>query len=81
MKRKLEVLAVPEAQKASRRPKTVTVKTLSSETGGKRKVFSLDGNSASFGEDFLYAFKANVKAARKKTRERRAALAAGKTVA
>ena len=73
MKKELEIRTVAESKKASRRPKTVVVKTLRSDDGVKTRVLGLDGNSASFGDDFLYAFKANVKAARKKNRARRAA--------
>jgi hypothetical protein len=76
----LEIRTVAEAKTASRRPKTVIVKTRSAESGGTTKVLALDGNSASFSDDFLYVFKANVKAARKKTRERRAAAGAAKPV-
>ena len=72
MTKPLEIRTLPEAKKASRRPKTVIVKTRANDSGGKTKVFALDGASASFSEDFLYVFKANVKAARKKTRERQA---------
>ena len=80
MKKDLEIRTVPEPKKASRRPKTVVIKTLSSDTGGKTRVMALDGNSASFGDDFLYVFKTNVKAARKRKRERSAAKGSGKPV-
>ena len=80
MSKDLEIRTVPEPKTASRRPKTVIVKTRSADSGAKTKVLALDGNSASFGDDFLYVFKANVKAARKKSRERRAATGVGKPV-
>lgn len=81
MKRELEIRTEAEPRKAGKRPKTVVVKSVSSDGGGKRtKVLSLDGASASFSDDFLYVFKANVKAARKKHRERRATAAGAKTV-
>ena len=64
--------AVANAKKASRRPKTVGVKTVSTNDGVKTRMFSLDANSASFGDDFLYVFKSNVKMARKKSKEHRA---------
>lgn len=73
MTKNLEIRTVPEPKSASRRPKSVIVKTRSGASGGKIKVLALDGASASFSDDFLYVFKANVKAARKKTRERSAA--------
>lgn len=66
MKPDLEIRTVDEPKRASRRPKTVVIKTVSTETGGKTKVLTLDANSASFGDDFLYVFTKNVKAARKK---------------
>ena len=68
-----ELRAVAKAKTASKRPKSVIVKTLSSGAGPRTRVFSLDANSASFGDDFLYVFKSNVKIARKKSKERRAA--------
>jgi hypothetical protein len=68
-----ELRAVDKAKTASKRPKSVTVKTLSSGAGPKTRVFALDANSASFGDDFLYVFKSNVKIARRKSKERRAA--------
>ncbi len=68
--------AEDKAKKAAKRPKTLVVKTLSTEQGGKARVFALDANSASFGEDFLYVFKSNVKLARRKSKERKAAGAA-----
>ncbi|MHB8529647.1 MAG: hypothetical protein ACYC8V_09085 [Caulobacteraceae bacterium] len=78
MARHLEVRAVAEAKKASKRPKSVVLKTLSTHAGEKTRVFALDANSVSFGEDFLYVFKSNVKAARRKSKERRAAGARAK---
>jgi hypothetical protein len=62
-----------KAKTASKRPKTVTIKTVSNDAGSKTRLFALDANSASFGDDFLYAFKSNVRLARKKSKERRAA--------
>lgn len=72
MAKTLELRAVANAKKASRRPKTVGVKTVSTNDGVKTRMFSLDANSASFGDDFLYVFKSNVKMARKKSKEHRA---------
>lgn len=80
MTKELEIRTAPEPKTASRRPKSVIVKTRNVDGGGKTKVLALDGESASFSDDFLYVFKANVKAARKKSRERRAATGTGKPV-
>ena len=80
MKPDLEIRTFDEPKRASRRPKTVVIKTVSTETGGKTKVLTLDANSASFGDDFLYVFTKNVKAARKKNRERSAVSGGGKPV-
>ena len=72
MAKHLELRTVPTAKKASKRPKTLVTRTLSTDKGEKRRLFALDANSASFGDDFLYVFKSNVKAARKKSKEHRA---------
>ena len=71
MAKHLELRAVEKAKKASKRPKSVVIKTVSTNTGAKTRVFALDANSASFGDDFLYVFKSNVKIARKKNKERK----------
>ena len=73
MAKHLELRTTSKAKPASKRPKTVAVKILSPNGGPKTRVFALDANSASFGDDFLYAFKSNVKLARRKSKERRAA--------
>jgi hypothetical protein len=78
MTKNLELRAVAKAKRASKRPKTVGTKTVSTEVGGKTRLFALDANSASFGADFLYVFKSNVKAARRKSKERRAAQSGAK---
>ncbi len=80
MSKDLEIRTVPEPKKASRRLKSVIVKTRLADAGGKTKVLALDGNSASFSDDFLYVFSANVKAAREKNRERRVAAGARKPI-
>ncbi|HEY2707609.1 MAG TPA: hypothetical protein VGI95_06105 [Caulobacteraceae bacterium] len=64
---KIEVKA--KAQRASKRPKSVSSKTLSTPAGAKTRVTSLDANSATFGADFLYVFKNNVRKARKGNRD------------
>ncbi|MDQ2859628.1 MAG: hypothetical protein M3T55_02660 [Pseudomonadota bacterium] len=73
MAKQPELRTIAKATTASKRPKTVTVKTLSTNGGPKTRVFALDANSASFGDDFLYAFKSNVQLARRKSKERSAA--------
>ena len=65
--RKLESFAT--AKRAAKRPKSVVVKTFSTEGGAKVKVLSVDANSASFGDDFLYAFKHNVRRARQENKD------------
>jgi hypothetical protein len=62
---KLTVQLEAKARKASKRPKSVIAKTVTTAAGGKLRVTSLDANSASFGADFLYVFKNNVRKARK----------------
>lgn len=66
----------PKAKKASKRPKSLGVKMVSTGAGARTRVFVLDPNSASFGDDFLYVFTSNVKRARRKTKDRKAAGAA-----
>ncbi len=63
---RIQVEARP--RKASKRPKSVVSKTLSTPAGAKQRVTSLDANSATFGADFLYVFKNNVRKARKGNR-------------
>jgi len=76
-----ELHAVEKAKKASKRPKSVVIKTVTTTQGGRARVFGLDANSASFGDDFLYVFKSNVKLARKKSKERGAPHAGAKPAA
>ena len=64
----LTIKVEAKARKASKRPKSVVAKTLSTEAGAKTRVTSLDANSATFGADFLYVFKNNVRKARKGNR-------------
>lgn len=67
---KLELVTNPKAKRASARPDSVTVKTIRSEQGEKIRVLSMDANSESFSDDFLYAFTRNVRLARKENKER-----------
>ena len=63
---KLKVQLEAKARKATNRPKGVVARTVTTAAGTKRRVTSLDANSASFGADFLYVFKNNVRKARAK---------------
>ena len=60
----LNIEVKAKAHKATKRPKSVVSKTLSTPAGAKTRVTSLDANSATFGADFLYVFKNNVRKAR-----------------
>ena len=64
----LNIQVKAKAHKATKRPKSVVAKTLSTPAGDKTRVTSVDANSASFGADFLYVFKNNVRKARKGNR-------------
>jgi len=66
---KIELRTEPKAQKAPTKPKTVLTRVLSTE-GGKAKVRVIDANSPNFGQEFLYVFAQNVRAARKENKER-----------
>ncbi|HEV2364905.1 MAG TPA: hypothetical protein VGS12_11985 [Caulobacteraceae bacterium] len=68
---KVRLQARPKA--AGKRPKSVAVKTVSTEGGEKRRLYLLDANSDTFGEDFLYVFSRNVERARAATRALRGA--------
>ena len=81
MGKHLQLRAVEKAKRASKRPKGVVIKTVSTTKGAKTRVFTLDANSASFGDDFLYVFKSNVKLARSKSRKHRASNAGAKPAA
>ena len=64
----LNIQVKAKAHKATKRPKSVVAKTLSTPAGDKKRGTSLDANSATFGADFLYVFKNNVRKARKGNR-------------
>ena len=66
---KLELTKNPKAKRASARPDSVTIKTVRGDQGEKVRVLSMDANSESFGDDFLYAFTRNVRLARKENKE------------
>jgi hypothetical protein len=67
---KCKVSVSKTPKRAQRRPSTVRVKTLHSAAGDKVRVLSVDANSATFGDDFLYVFKQNVKKAREENKAR-----------
>lgn len=54
--------------RAGARPKSVGVKTRLTSEGEKVRVLTVDANSPSFGEDLLYVFTQNVKAARRENK-------------
>ncbi len=54
----------PQPVKAGRRPASVSSGHITTEKGEKKRVMTVQANSASFGSDFLYVFKENVRAAR-----------------
>ena len=55
-----------EARRAKKRPKSVGFNTVTTPTGAKTRIASIDANSATFGADFLYVFKNNVRRARQR---------------
>lgn len=61
----LHIHVEAKARRATTRPKSVGSKTVATGAGAKTRVASLDANSSTFGADFLYVFKANVRRARK----------------
>ncbi len=61
----LKIHLEPKPRRATKRPKSVVSKTVATNAGVKLRVKALDANSADFGADFLYVFKANVRRARK----------------
>lgn len=69
---KLQVRRYDKPTKAPSDAK-VGLKTVRGPDGQILRVRSVSANSASFGSDFLYVFKQNVKRARKENRERVAA--------
>jgi hypothetical protein len=66
--KKSKVTYLDEPKRAAKRPKTVTEKTVVTRAGERKKVVSVNANSESFPDDFLYAFTRNVRAARRENR-------------
>jgi hypothetical protein len=63
-----DVTIHPKAKKAGRKPKGVVVRRVTGASGRKVAVRAVDANSPTFGEDFLYVFTQNVKAARRENK-------------
>ncbi len=55
-------------QRAGKKPKGVTTRRVTTETGDKVTIRAVDANSPTFGEDFLYVFTKNVEAARRENK-------------
>jgi hypothetical protein len=55
-------------RRAGKKPKGVTIRRITATSGEKVTVRSIDANSPTFGEDFLYVFTRNVEAARKENK-------------
>jgi hypothetical protein len=58
-----------KSSRAGKKPKGVTTKRVTTPDGAKVTVRSLDANSPTFGEEFLYVFSRNVAAARRRNKE------------
>jgi len=55
-------------QRAGKKPKGVTNRRVTTLTGEKVTIRSIDAHSPTFGADFLYVFTKNVEAARKENK-------------
>jgi hypothetical protein len=64
-----EVREFPKAKRASKRPKSVTVRLMATNAGGHARILAVDANSPSLGDDLLYVFSKNVQRARKENRD------------
>ncbi len=67
---KLQLHTLPKAKRASSKASHIIEKRLRNDAGEVVKVHAIDANSQSFGDDFLYVFKRNVKKAREENKER-----------
>lgn len=56
------------ANRVSKKPKGVTLRKITSQDGDKVTVYSIDANSPSFGEEFLYVFSRSVAKARRENK-------------
>ena len=59
---KIEIMT--KGKKAGARPKTVGVKTVTLDSGEKKRIYTVSTNSPNLGEDLLYAFQKGVDKAR-----------------
>lgn len=57
-----------KGQRSGKKPKGVTTRRVTTETGEKVTIRAVDANSPTFGEDFLYVFTKNVEAARRENK-------------
>jgi hypothetical protein len=74
----LKVKKHAKAKKAGKKPRGVVLARLTDSSGRKVTVRSVDANSPTFGEDFLYVFTQNVKAARKENKAKLGSLSGAK---
>jgi hypothetical protein len=66
--RDLDIKIVRNTKAPAKRPKSVGVKTVITDSGEKARVLTVDANSESFGSDLLYVFKQNVRHARQENK-------------
>jgi hypothetical protein len=66
---KLQIVRQPKAKRASSKTAKVATKRVRTESGEFVTVHMIDANSPTFGDDFLYVFKQNVRKARKENKE------------
>jgi hypothetical protein len=67
---KPDIKSFAKPKRADTRPDSVTVRSVSLTSGAQARVLATDANGPSFGDDFLYIFKQNVKKAREENKER-----------
>jgi hypothetical protein len=65
----ITIQRVQGSSRPGKKPKGVTVKRVTTPAGETVTVRSIDANSPTFGEDFLYVFGRNVAAARRRNKE------------
>lgn len=65
----ITVQHVQGSSRPGKKPKGVTAKRVTTPGGDTVTVRSIDANSPTFGEDFLYVFGRNVAAARRRNKE------------
>ncbi|ADU11880.1 hypothetical protein [Asticcacaulis excentricus] len=57
-------IEIAKRKKSQARPKTVGVKTITTDQGEKSRVYTVSNNSLNLGQDLLYAFRKSVEKAR-----------------